>query len=285
MTRMHLLLPVTSSVLHEVILSAASITRRWLRTRLVNQATGASSSRRWLCRRCPLCSRCPIVSAAVLNGLRPQLAAPTDFESRIARIKNDNLTIFGSAQLDMIGRRAHVCAGFASRLRTPWLKPTLAMASHSDKRRRIAGAANSSEQQNSTSIAAANVTESSNTKTPAIGALHSHAAFAVPGLALTDHFVTVPLRHGSADITETLDIFVREVVQTAQAPNRARLPVLLYLQGAERACPRQHDRPPDACTADTLVISHAPEAPVDSCCCRHLHHHMLAVWQRCRRSC
>lgn len=52
-----------------------------------------------------------------------------------------------------------------------------------------------------------------------------------PGLVVTDHFVTVPLVHGGPAGGETLEVFVRELVQPSVPPPRGSRPALLYLQG------------------------------------------------------
>lgn len=53
--------------------------------------------------------------------------------------------------------------------------------------------------------------------------------FSVPGLSVKDFYVRVPLIHGQSDSTETLEVFVREVVQEGPVPTNR--PVLLFLQG------------------------------------------------------
>jgi len=62
--------------------------------------------------------------------------------------------------------------------------------------------------------------------------LRTTGSFGVPGLHVTDHFVTVPLVHGAPEghAEENIEVFVREVVQQSMVAMRNR-PVLLFLQG------------------------------------------------------
>lgn len=54
----------------------------------------------------------------------------------------------------------------------------------------------------------------------------------VTGLIATDHFIKVPLVHdGRPPGGETLDVFVRELVQPSLPGPHGNRPVLLYLQG------------------------------------------------------
>ena len=48
----------------------------------------------------------------------------------------------------------------------------------------------------------------------------------------TDHYIKVPLVHGGPSGGETLEIFVRELVQPSLPAPRGNRPALLYLQGA-----------------------------------------------------
>lgn len=64
-----------------------------------------------------------------------------------------------------------------------------------------------------------------------VGALRTESTFSVPGLVVSDHFITVPLVHGSPAGAETLEVFVRELVQPSVPPPRGSRPALLYLQG------------------------------------------------------
>jgi hypothetical protein len=68
-----------------------------------------------------------------------------------------------------------------------------------------------------------------------------HCCKAVPwslpnaaGIVATDHYITVPLVHGDPPNGETLEIFVRELVQPSLPAPRGNRPALLYLQGVLR---------------------------------------------------
>lgn len=63
----------------------------------------------------------------------------------------------------------------------------------------------------------------------AAGDLRQGSSFAVSGLYLTDHTITVPLDHSGAT-PGTIDVFFREVVQLSKKGD-ATLPYLLFLQG------------------------------------------------------
>ena len=55
------------------------------------------------------------------------------------------------------------------------------------------------------------------------------ASYTVPGLHVTEYEVRVPLDWFDTSATETITVFVRELVDPAR--RREELPCLLYLQG------------------------------------------------------